>query len=97
MTSWIRTSRRGRVVVLVVNLRNKLQVASYPVDAQLEKAILSAKGSTEKEKIAATVALVGQCHVQWNQIKNCPCEKVDLDVRFTDILSWIDLWVLHNH
>ena len=60
------------------------------MDAQLEKAILSAKGSTEKEKIAATVPLVCPRHVQWNQIKNCPCEKVDLDVRFTDILVWFD-------
>ena len=53
--------------------RNKLQVASYEVSEQLEKTILSAKGNTEKEKIAAT----------WDQIKKCPCEKVDIDVRFT--------------
>ena len=69
-----------------MSFRNKLQVASYEVSEQLEKTILSDKGNTEKEKIAATVPLVCHSHVQWDQIKKCPCEKVDIDVRFTNIL-----------
>ena len=55
MTSWTRTFQRGEERVPVVSCRNKLQVASYAVDEKLQKTILAAKGSTEKEKIAATV------------------------------------------
>lgn len=69
-----------------MSFRNKLQVASYEVSEQLEKTILSAKGNTEKEKIAATVPLVCHSHVQWDQIKKCRARRLIIDVRFTNIL-----------